>query len=83
MKLDEKNLWKNIQSGNFLPVYLIKGNENYLKQKYANLLADSIVPAGLEAFNFHRLKGEDTNIEDLDLRGGAPGNVRSHLCICT
>lgn len=65
MKLDEKNLWKNIQSGNFLPVYLIKGNENYLKQKYANLLADSIVPAGLEAFNFHRLKGEDTDVEEI------------------
>lgn len=65
MKLDEKNLWKNIKSGNLLPVYLIKGNENYLKQKYANLIADSVVPVGLEAFNFHRLKGEDTTVEEI------------------
>ncbi len=65
MKLQEKTLWQNIKSGNLLPVYLIRGNEGYLKQKYANLIADSVVPAGLEAFNFHRLKGEDTNVEEI------------------
>lgn len=65
MKLQEKTLWQNIKSGNLLPVYLIRGNEGYLKQKYANLLADSVVPAGLEAFNFHKLKGEDTTPEEI------------------
>ncbi len=65
MKLQEKALWQNIKSGNFLPVYLIVGDENYLKQKYANLLADSVVPAGLEAFNVHKLKGEDTTPEEI------------------
>lgn len=65
MKLDEKSLWKNIKSGTFLPVYLIVGDENYLKQKYANLLADSVVPAGLETFNVHKLKGEDTSVEEI------------------
>lgn len=65
MKLNEKTLWQNIKSANFMPVYLIKGEEGYLKQKYANLLADSIVPAGLEAFNFHRLQGENTNAEEI------------------
>lgn len=65
MKLQEKTLWQNIKSGNFLPVYLIKGNEGYLKQKYASLIADSVVPAGLEAFNFHKLKGEDTSVEEI------------------
>ena len=65
MKLNEKTLWQNIKSGNLLPVYLIKGDEGYLKQKYANLLAGSVVPAGLEAFNFHRLAGENTNPEEI------------------
>ena len=65
MKLQEKTLWKNIKSGNLLPVYLIKGDEPYLKQKYANILADSVVPAGLEAFNYHKLKGEDVTPEDI------------------
>ena len=65
MKFSEKTLWQNIKSGDFLKVYLIKGDEGYLKQKYATLLADSIVPAGLEAFNVHKLKGEDTDIEEM------------------
>lgn len=65
MKLNEKTLWQNIKSGNLLPVYLIKGEEGYLKQKYATLLAGSVVPAGLEAFNFHRLAGENTNPEEI------------------
>lgn len=65
MKFDEKSLWKNIKSGDLLPVYLIKGNENYLKQKYANLLAEGVVPPGLEAFNYHKLKGEDTNVDEI------------------
>lgn len=65
MKLQEKELWKNIKSGEFLPVYLIKGSEGYLKQKYANLLADSVVPAGLEAFNYHKLNGKDTDLQEI------------------
>ncbi len=65
MKFDVKDIRQDIKTGDLKPVYLIKGDENYLKQKYANLLADSVVPAGLEAFNFHRLKGEDTNPEEI------------------
>ena len=65
MKLQERTLWQNIKSGRFLPVYLIKGNEGYLKQKYTKILADSVVPAGLEAFNFHKLKGEDVTTSDI------------------
>ncbi len=65
MKLDEKGLWKNIKSGEFLPVYLIKGSENYLKQNYATMLADSVVPAGLEAFNYHKLNGDTTTVQEI------------------
>ncbi|MBQ1528755.1 MAG: hypothetical protein IIZ76_00565, partial [Clostridia bacterium] len=65
MKLNEKTLWKNIKSQEFLPVYLIRGNEPYLKLKYANLLADSVVPAGLEVFNYHNLDGENVTMNEL------------------
>ncbi len=65
MKLNEKSLWQNIKSQEFLPVYLIKGSENYLKLKYANLLADSVIPAGLEVFNFHKLDGETVTMNEL------------------
>lgn len=65
MKLTEKALWQNIKSREFLPVYLIKGSEPYLKQNYANLLAGSVVPAGLEVFNYHKLDGENITMNEL------------------
>ena len=65
MKLTEKTLWQNIKAREFLPVYLIKGSEPYLKLNYTNLLADSVVPAGLEVFNFHKLDGETVTMNEL------------------
>lgn len=65
MKLTEKTLWKNIKSQEYLPVYLLKGNEPYLKLNYANLLAGSVVPAGLEVFNYHKLDGETVTMNEL------------------
>ena len=65
MKLTEKTLWKNIKSQEFLPVYLLKGSEPYLKLNYANLLAGSVVPAGLEVFNYHKLDGETVTMNEL------------------
>ena len=65
MKLNEKTLWKNTKSQEYLPVYLLKGNEPYLKLNYANLLAGSVVPAGLEVFNYHKLDGETVTMNEL------------------
>ena len=65
LKLNEKTLWKNIKSQEYLPVYLLKGNEPYLKLNYANLLAGSVVPAGLEVFNYHKLDGETVTMNEL------------------
>lgn len=65
MKFSEKTLWKNIKEQDFLPVYLIKGSEPYLKLNYTNLLAENVVPAGLEVFNFHKLDGETVTMNEL------------------
>lgn len=65
MKFNEKTLWQNIKAQEFLPVYLIKGSEQYLKQNYARLLADSVVPAGLDVFNYHKLDGETVTMNEL------------------
>ena len=81
MKFNERDLWKNIKSGDFLPVYLIKGSEEYLKQKYAKLIADSVVPAGLEAFNLHRLNGDDTDIEEIVIAAEALPAMCDHSCV--
>lgn len=65
MKYDVKEIRQDIKTEDFKRVYLIKGDESFLKQKYASLLADSVVPAGLEAFNVHKLKGEDTDPDEI------------------
>ena len=62
---EEKLLWDSIKTEQFKRVYLITGTEQYLKQKYANLLLERVVPAGLEAFNVHQLKGEDTSVQEI------------------
>ncbi len=62
---EEKRLWDSIKTEQFKPVYLIMGTEQYLKQKYANLLLERVVPAGLEAFNVHQLRGEDTSVQEI------------------
>ncbi|MFY9197891.1 MAG: DNA polymerase III subunit delta [Acutalibacteraceae bacterium] len=65
MKLNEQGLRKNISSGSFLPVYLIIGDESFLKQHYANQIAKKVVPKGLEAFNFHYLSEENANADEI------------------
>lgn len=62
---EEKLLWDSIKTEQFKRVYLIMGTEQYLKQKYANLLLKRVVPTGLEAFNVHQLKGEDTSVQEI------------------
>lgn len=65
MTFSEKTLWQNIKSGDFLPVYLVIGNESYLKQRYARLICDSAVDEGMRAFNYTELDGGDTNVDEI------------------
>lgn len=57
MKFNEQSFWRNIQSGEYLPVYLIKGSEWYQKKKYTDILINRVVPDGLKSFNEHRFDG--------------------------
>lgn len=81
MKLGEKQLWKNIKSQDYFPVYLIKGTESFLKQKYANLLADSVVPAGLDVFNYHKLDGDKTSMQEIADCVEALPAMCEHTCV--
>ncbi len=65
MKLNEQGLRKNISSGNFLPVYLIMGDESFLKQHYVNQIAKKVVPKGLETFNMHYLSEASANADEI------------------
>lgn len=65
MKLNEQSLKKNISSGNFLPVYLITGEEGYLKQHYAKQIAAKVVPQGFDTFNMHYLDEASANADEI------------------
>jgi len=65
VKLNEQGLKKNISSGDFLPVYLIMGDENYLKQHYANQIAKKVVPKEFEIFNMHYLNESSVNADEI------------------
>lgn len=65
MKLNEQGLRKAISGGSFLPVYLIIGDENFLKQHYANQIAKKVVPKGLETFNLHYLSEENASADEI------------------
>lgn len=65
MKLNEQSLKKNISSGSFFPVYLIKGEESFLKQHYANIIAKKVVPNGVETFNMHYLSEDSANADEI------------------
>ena len=55
-KINESELKKEIKSGDFKNAYLLYGEESYLKEYYASELKNKIVDKTFEAFNFHVIK---------------------------
>ena len=45
--------------------YLFYGEESYLREYYLGELRKTLVPAGFEEFNYHRLEGKDLTIQTL------------------
>jgi len=63
---DETTLKNQIKEHKFSNAYLIYGNEPYLKQHYANLIAKKCVSADMEGFNLRKFDAENnTPIEEL------------------
>ena len=65
MIFDERTLWQNIKSGDLMPVYLITGDEPYLKLRYTSLIADAALSGAMRDFNEVILQGDETNIDDI------------------
>ena len=55
---------EDIKAGEFRSVYLLFGEEAFLKQKYKNDLVHALVPEGDE-MNFRKVSGKDVNVRDL------------------
>lgn len=64
-EITEKELKKQIANGMFSPVYLLYGEESYLKQYYAGLIAEKSAPKGFETFNLHKLEGKETTFDEI------------------
>lgn len=61
----EDELKKQIKEKDFKTIYLVYGNENYLKQHYVNLIVDKTIDKDFKDFNFHDLDGKDIELNDL------------------
>ena len=64
-EITEKELKKQIANGMFSPVYLLYGEEAFLKQYYAGLIAEKSVAKGFETFNLHKLEGKETSLDEI------------------
>ena len=62
---DEKQLKQHIKAKDFLSVYLMIGDERYLKQYYTNLIAEKNIDPAFESFNFDRFEGKGLDIRDV------------------
>ena len=61
----EETLKKHIKSGEFMRLYIIYGNEGYLKQHYANTICSKSVSKDFEDFNLKKLDGKDTSLNEI------------------
>lgn len=61
----EETLKKHIKNGEFSGVYIIYGNEGYLKQHYANMICDKSVSKDFADFNLKKLDGKETSLNQI------------------
>ena len=60
-----QQLKKDIAGGNPGCAYVFYGEESYLREYYLGQLRKTLVPAGFEEFNYHRLEGKDLTVQAL------------------
>ena len=62
-EFDEKGLKAHIKGGVFLPVYLVYGNEDYLKKNYVDTIVSKNVEPSFESFNFEKYDGKGLDLD--------------------
>lgn len=62
---DEKQLKQHIKAKEFFSVYLMTGDESYLKQLYTNTLVEKNIDPAFESFNFDKFEGKGLDIRDV------------------
>lgn len=61
-EFNEKELKAHIRQGDFLPVYLITGDEDYLKKLYCDKLVSAVVSGDFADFNLEKFEGKNADI---------------------
>ena len=61
----EKELKAHIKSGEFYPIYLICGDEDYLKKTYTDMIASKNVEPAFESFNLQKFEGKGLDLGDV------------------
>ncbi|MBR2279005.1 MAG: DNA polymerase III subunit delta [Eubacterium sp.] len=64
-KIGEKELKEQLKTEDFSPVYLIYGEESYLKEHYVDKLKNALVGGAFADFNFHQYEGRNTPVSDI------------------
>lgn len=64
-EFDEKGLKAHIKGGEFFPVYLICGDEDYLKKHYCDSLVSKNVAPEFESFNYEKYQGKNLDLESV------------------
>ncbi len=62
-EFDEKSLKAHIKNGDFLPLYLVYGDEDYLKKNYVDTLVSKNVEPSFESFNYEKYDGKGLDLD--------------------
>lgn len=62
---EESQLLQNIKLGHLYRVYLLYGEEKYLKEMYRKKLVKLASPENFEEFNFHQFDGNELSVDSL------------------
>lgn len=60
-----QKLKSDLAAGEIGQVYLLHGEESYLREYYLGELKKALVPAGFEEFNYHRLDGKAISVPEI------------------
>ena len=80
-ELNEKELKAHIKGEEPYPLYLICGDEDYLKKLYTDLLSDKIVAPELQSFNLDRYEGKSLDLRDVFDRAEMMPMMAERRCI--
>ena len=60
------NLKKELSEGKLMPLYLLYGDEAYIRDSYEKKITDMVPDAGFTEFNHFKFEGNDTELSEYD-----------------